>query len=381
MPLRCLLVVGLIVGASTASIQDGAAGGANPIRRVVTLLQDMQKKIEAEGVRDKELFDKFICYCSTGAGDLSQSISEAEAKIPAVTSNLQESKAQKVQLDKDLDQHRKDRSDAKDAIAEATALREKEAAAYAKESGEHGTNIKALEKAIAKISTGMMGSFLQSSAAGVIRRLSIDMELSSADRDIMTSFLSQGENGGYAPQSGEIVGILKQMKETMEKNLGDLTADENAAKATFDQLVAAKQKEIAANSKAIEEKTARVGRLGVEIETLREDVEDTSASYDDDKKFLADLDKNCAKKKEEFEVVKKTRAEELLAIAETVKLLNDDDALDCLRRRCLAHRCCRRSSEARSCGSGRCALCVLLSMAMAVTLAWTSSPWLSVERR
>jgi len=307
------------------------ASGANPIRRVVSLLQDMQKKIEAEGERDKELFDKFICYCQTGAGDLEKSIKAAETKMPAVTSALQEATSQKEQLEVDLDNHKGARSDAKSALAEATAIREKEAAAYAKESGEKGTNIKALGKAIDAISSGM-GSFLQTGAAEAVRRLTIDMDLSSADRDIMASFLSQKQAGSYAPASGQITGILRQMKDTMEADLAGLTKEENAAKAAFEGLTAAKEKEIAANSKAIEDKTARHGKVGVQIENLREDLEDTSASYAEDKKFLADLDKNCATKKEEWDVVKKTRAEEMLAIADTIKILNDDDALDLFKK-------------------------------------------------
>jgi len=308
------------------------ASAANPIRRVVTLLQDMQKKIEAEGERDKALFDKFMCYCQTGAGDLEKSIKAAEAKMPTVTSALQEAKSQKEQLEVDLKNHKQTRADAKSALAEAKGIREKEAAAYAKESGDHETNLKALGKAIAAISSGMKGSFLQTGAAAVIRQLTINMDLSSVDRDVMASFLSQGQEAGYAPQSGQIVGILKQMKDTMEGDLAGLTKDENAAKAAFEELTAAKEKEIALNSKAIEVKTDRHGKVGVKIEEIREDLEDTAASYEEDKKFLADLDKNCATKKDEWEIVKKTRAEELLAIADTVKILNDDDALDLFKK-------------------------------------------------
>ena len=37
---------------------------ANPIRKVVTLLQDMQKELEAEGEKEEELYNKFMCYCT-----------------------------------------------------------------------------------------------------------------------------------------------------------------------------------------------------------------------------------------------------------------------------------------------------------------------------
>ena len=35
----------------------------NPIRRIVTLLQEMQKEIEAEGEKEEDAFEKFMCYC------------------------------------------------------------------------------------------------------------------------------------------------------------------------------------------------------------------------------------------------------------------------------------------------------------------------------
>ena len=35
-----------------------------PAVQVVTILQDMQKEIEAEGEKEKGLYDKFMCYCT-----------------------------------------------------------------------------------------------------------------------------------------------------------------------------------------------------------------------------------------------------------------------------------------------------------------------------
>jgi len=65
---------------------------------------------------------------------------------------------------------------------------------------------------------------------------------------------------------------------------------------------------------------------------MEEDLDDTSKALLADKQFLADLDKNCATKKDEYDVVKKTRAEELVAISETIKILNDDDALELFKQ-------------------------------------------------
>merc|ERR1719379_797781 len=109
---------------------------ANPIRKVVTMLQLMQKKISAEGEKEAELYAKFECWCSSGGGALSKSIADAGVKVPALQASIEEAENKKVQLEEDVKQHQADRAAAKASMKEATAIREKEAAAFAAETAE-----------------------------------------------------------------------------------------------------------------------------------------------------------------------------------------------------------------------------------------------------
>merc|ERR1719407_7090 len=161
-------------------------------------------------------------------------------------------KPKKKQLDADLKAHQVDRSAAKSAIASATAIREKEAAAFAKEKAESTATIDATSKAITAISSGMSGSFLQTSAAQTLRQLMMAKDELDADRQDIMAFLTGGQSGGYAPASGEIVGILKTMQENMEKSLAEAEKAEAEAVAAHEELLSAKAKEVAANTKAIE---------------------------------------------------------------------------------------------------------------------------------
>jgi len=70
----------------------------------------------------------------------------------------------------------------------------------------------------------------------------------------------------------------------------------------------------------------------VKIAEMKNDLGDTEEGLVEDTKFLADLEKNCATKKKEWEVVCATRAEELLALADTIKILNDDDTLELFKK-------------------------------------------------
>merc|ERR1719478_1486202 len=316
------------------SVQGKLRLTVNPIRRVVTMLQSMQKKVTAEGEKEEALFDKFMCYCKNGRGTLDASIESAKNTNEQLAASIKETDATLKQMKSDLKTAQTDRADAKAAVAKATALREKEAAAYAKESGELKTDIAALAKATAAIEKGMGGAFLQTAAASILKQLSITMDISSMDREMITSFLTQGqgEEAGYAPASGQIVGILKQMTETMEKDLADATAAEQAAIKEFKGLVAAKTKEINALTKEIETKIAQVGELGVQLVSQKEDLDDTAKALAEDSQFLKDLEKDCKTKDEEWATRCKIRAEEVLAIADTIKILNDDDALELFKK-------------------------------------------------
>jgi len=316
-----------LAAAATASEQEATL---NPIRKVVTMLQSMQTKVSEEGEKEKELYKKFECYCKTSGGTLGESIAAAESKAPSLGSEIEAAEEKKTQLEAGLKQDKADREAARSAMAEATAIREKEAAAFAAEKSEHDANIAAITKAVAALEKGIAGGFLQTSAAQVLRRLALGnkQDMLDEDRQELLSFLSASQGTDYAPQSGQITGILKELGDEMAKSLGEATSAEEAAIKSYEDLMAAKTKEVSALIAAIEDKTKKIGEVAVEIVELKNDLSDTEAALLEDKKFLAELDKGCATKASEFEEHMKTRSEELAALAETIKVLNDDDALD-----------------------------------------------------
>jgi len=319
-----------LAAANAVELREASQAAANPIRKVVTMLQNIQTKVAAEGEKEEDMFKKYMCYCKTGASDLEKSIAAADAKVAEVSSAIEEAAAKKQQLDADLVAHKADREAAKGAMAEATSLREKEAAEFAKVKGDGNENYAAIEKAVAALEKGVAGSFLQSSAANVVRKLAVSLDMGDADRQEVMAFLQSDSE--YSPQSGEIIGILKQMGDEMAAGVAEATAAEEAAIENYDALMAAKKKEVASLTKSIETKSTRVGELAVSVAEMTNDADDTAESLADDKKFLADLAANCETKTAEWEEVKKTRAEETLALADTIKILNDDDALELFKK-------------------------------------------------
>merc|ERR1719272_2341027 len=122
------------------------------------------------------------------------------------------------------------------------------------------------------------------------------------------------------------------MGDEMSADLSVTVKTEKAALAAYEGLIGAKKKEVDALTRMIESKLGRAGELAVKIQEMKNDLGDTSSSLVEDKKFLADLDKNCADKESLFSENVNLRTQELAALADTIKLLNEDDALELFKK-------------------------------------------------
>merc|ERR1719454_372215 len=145
-------------------------------------------------------------------------------------------------------------------------------------------------------------------------------------RRALASFV-QGEqlaphNQAYAPQSGEIFGILKQMKETFESNLSGSQKEELAAQATFKDLKKAKEEEIQAGQDSLEAKEQQLASTDETLAQSKEDREDTYASLGADKKFLMEVKVKCKMTDQEWEERQKIRQSELKAVAQAIEILS-----------------------------------------------------------
>merc|ERR1719456_2186529 len=136
------------------------------------------------------------------------------------------------------------------------------------------------------------------------------------DRRDTLAFLDQSAD--YAPQSGQIVGILKAMKDEMEASLKEAIADEAKAVAGFGDLKGSKEKEIEMATEAVETKTARAGELAVAVVQTKDALEDTTAEVADTEKFVATLEAECGTKEKQWAERSKLRSEEISAISEAI---------------------------------------------------------------
>merc|ERR1719454_196118 len=142
------------------------------------------------------------------------------------------------------------------------------------------------------------------------------------------SFLAIPGFQSYAPQSGQIFGILEQLKKDFSDSLADAQAEEAKAKKAFDMLKAAKLEEIATAKKAIADMDIEIADTKEKHAVALEEYEDTQKQLEMDKEFLADLIKKCEAADEEFAIRVKDRTTEIAAVEDTIAILNTDESFD-----------------------------------------------------
>merc|ERR1719345_511442 len=152
--------------------------------------------------------------------------------------------------------------------------------------------------------------------------------LSDKQKRSLTSFIQAPFTGTYQSQSGEIVGILKNMRDTFKSNLASARASESAGAESHSKFMKVKEDEFDKQKTLKEEQDKVLGSNDESLGTKRVSKKEAETTLASDEDFLGKLVRNCADKTKAFEDRKMVRANEEAAVAEAVSILNSDEAFE-----------------------------------------------------
>jgi len=141
-----------------------------------------------------------------------------------------------------------------------------------------------------------------------------------------------GAGESYAPASGQILGILKQMKEEFETNLASSQKEETKGQEDYAGLKATKEEQVAAAKQKLEEMLQEQANNKKALYDCKEDLEMTRQQRTEDVEFLRNLKVTCGDLDHQWEQRSKMRTEEIKAVSETIAIVTDDDARDLMSK-------------------------------------------------
>merc|ERR1719272_317505 len=300
--------------------------GVTPVTRVVNLLKEMSKTLNAEQEEDEALYDKLACWCNNNKYEKNGASDAATAKIADLTASIEMLTARSAELKTKIKELETEFAADKSALAEATALREKQLKEFHAMELDNIAALENMKSAIVVLGRHQAGSFAQvpTEAAEQVKNA---IKVASA---FMQAHAGQGYMPSYNAASGEIFGVLKQLQDEMKAALSDAQKTEASRAALFAELRAAKTSEIEAGEKMSETKEDELAKTDTDNAEAKEDLGQTQAALSEDQKFLGNLGKMCAEGDANFAKRKQSRLAEIQAVAQTIEILAGDEAKDAM---------------------------------------------------
>jgi len=333
-----IMAPALAMEVSTASSLTFDAEGAKtrPVSKVINLLKDMLTQMEKEGEEDESVYDKMACWCITNEKEKTKSIADSKSRISDLTTKIEGFTASSAGLSTEIANLATESASDQSALDKATAIRQKQSAEFNKDENDLLGSISSVKSGLTVM--GKQNSLLQTSSSSGVDEVASSMQnvmenhaslldgvLTHTERRAVTAFL---QAPSYAPASGEIFGILSQMRETFETNLASSQKDEATNQKAFEDLKTAKEAEIAAGSDQSDKKTELLASTDEKNAKAKQDVSDTKASLSADEDFLSTLKQKCKLNDSEWEERSKTRALEMEACSKALAVLSSDDSHD-----------------------------------------------------
>lgn len=319
-------------------------GADRPITGVVKLLQSLLKSAQSEGDAERDLYAKYKCYCDTNEATTKGEIEELNKEIGLLESKIEELLASTGSLSDEVTKLKQDMAANKAAQTEATNLRDTENREFMAKKGDLEFAIEQMKDAIDVLSD-VGADQTQNTAADhtyymaghssgftelktVVRRALVAASAFTSQRQAASvdAFLQAPFTGSYSAQSGEVVGILKDMRDTFKANRDAAMAAESEALKVYNKFMdhmkqawedmsdesREKQRTLAGNDGDLASKRLQLG-------TAQEDL--SSAEV-----FLSTLLQECSAKKKQYNNRVDLRKKEEVALTEAIAILNSDSA-------------------------------------------------------
>jgi DNA repair exonuclease SbcCD ATPase subunit len=304
-----------------------------PVEKVIQLMQSMVEKGKKGKADEAAQYNSYKQWCDETTVEKTRAIDEANALIEKLNADIAKYDADAKMLAKEIAILEEDIATWNNDIKAATKVREIEKADYDAKHQDYVESIDALGRAIKVLKDSMSDKpqFLQVSSS--LKNLNLIPQDAKQAIDVMFSQyadesdsldLAAPEALAYESKSHGIVDMLEKLEVKFTDELTQLEKDEMESKHAFTMLMDDMDQQIAeATSDRDEKAEARAGKLQAKADAEGQ-VEDTTATRDDDMKYLADVTATCEQKASDFKDRQQLRQEEIEALEKAIEIISSE---------------------------------------------------------
>ncbi|CAE7808017.1 CPK2 [Symbiodinium sp. CCMP2456] len=310
-----------------------------PVQKVVTLMEEMVEKGKSEIENEKTQFAEYVKFCEDTTSAKKTAIEEADARIESLTASIDKASSDVDQLTTEIVELDNIIASTSAEKANATTIRQKEAADYSATLTDYVDSITAMGKALTALkeqpkTRAQTTSLVQLSDLYQTRKLSpseaskyLDSFLTGHTAGKTESLLSEAEAqpaAGYEFQSNGVIEMLEKLEVQFKEEKNSLKMEEQKKKTAFQNLVTGLDSENTDATKSKQSKLKEKASISEQKAKDESELADTTSTRKEDAKYKKDLELSWEERAAEFKSRQKLRGEELEALGKAIDIISGD---------------------------------------------------------
>jgi len=287
-----------------------AANAANPVTKVIKLLEDLKSEVEDDGKKEAKSYGKFACFCKDTTKDKSTSIIDGEDAIGKLSGNIADDTASKEEKETEVQERKAKHEEMGTDLGSTVARCMTSQAQYEAGNADMTKAIESLNKAIKamKAKKGAIG-FIQTMDEDVQRGLAM---------------------AGLDPSDPAYKYHSKEINEILAKLLTDFKDEKQAGVDKWDITQKACNKEKDSLNKKMKDNLDAKVRAEEKIENLKKkiakdrgDLVKAQEQLQEDEVYLKDLTAQCEAKAHDYDQRSSMRGDEIEALSQAIKIIGN----------------------------------------------------------
>jgi hypothetical protein len=341
-----IVVASLVSVAFSADPAPAAANDAKmaAVNKVVSMLEDLQKQVLAEGAEEAKTYDKFACFCKDNIKDKQDSISKGKDGKAKISTAITDGSTERDKLDGEIKELIDKIKEAEEEMAKAKKEHKKAVKEYVINSADLKNALDGLDGAIKvlKANKGKTPSFVQlpKAVTDTIRTAALmadalGLASGAPAKELLAALMQKDKTPSslaatsthvkkiepYKFHADGIITTLEKLQTDFKKEKDDVDADEKKRVAAHEKFMETKTEFVETKEKELDEKKEKKAKTVAQLATDSKDFSGISAQLLDDMQYLKELAEVCGNKAKTWDQRSKVRADEITAITSAITIV------------------------------------------------------------
>lgn len=314
---------------NTEQLQDAGS----PVQKVIVMMKEMKKKAEEEQHEELKMYAAFTQWCESTEAEKVKAFEDNKALASKFKTDIEKYDSDAKVIGLDIVELDASISSATEEKEKATSVRKEEHDDFQLTQQDYAESLDEIAAALLKLKRMLATSPSSAAAASLLQEISQKPRMKKSARRAIASFIAKSsrtasqmhapEAAAYESSAGTIVELMENLQAKLKDEKQSLEKDEMNRQHAYEMIAQTLTDQIQQDTDSRNAKASSKKSREADSAQTQGDLAEIQGAISKDEKYLTDLRAACKVKTADFQERKKTRSEELKALAQAIEVLSD----------------------------------------------------------